>query len=85
MQSILGHGRTCKDFNNLFVIELYHLLMHCNLQDIANICYEDRIDGKFFANVDVQDLLHDQPFSVSNIQILKFKRLQDGWRPYVSS
>ncbi|XP_052257317.1 uncharacterized protein LOC127862288 isoform X2 [Dreissena polymorpha] len=85
MQSILGHGRTCKDFNNLSVIELYHLLKHCNLHDIANICYEHLFDGQFFANVDVQELLQDQPFSASNIQILKFKKLQDGWRPNDSS
>ncbi|XP_052257009.1 uncharacterized protein LOC127862090 isoform X2 [Dreissena polymorpha] len=60
MQSILGHGRTCKDFNNLSVIELYHLLIHCNLHDIANICYEHLFDGQFFADVDVQELLQDQ-------------------------
>ncbi|KAH3695361.1 hypothetical protein DPMN_082818 [Dreissena polymorpha] len=61
------------------VIELYHLLKHCNLHDIANICNEHLFDGQFFANLDVQELLQDQPFSASNIQILKIKRLQDGW------
>ncbi|XP_052236397.1 uncharacterized protein LOC127848136 isoform X3 [Dreissena polymorpha] len=85
MQSILGHGRTCKDFNSLSVKELYHLLKLCNLHDIANICYKHLYDGKFFANEDVQELLQDQPFSASTIQIRKFKRLQDGWRPNISS
>ncbi|KAH3748086.1 hypothetical protein DPMN_182523 [Dreissena polymorpha] len=81
MESILCPGQTSEDFYKYSVIELYHLLTNCNLHDIANICYEHRYDGTFFANVDVQELLQDQPFSASNIQILKFKKLRDGWRP----
>ncbi|XP_052257016.1 uncharacterized protein LOC127862091 isoform X2 [Dreissena polymorpha] len=85
MESILCPGQTSEDFYKYSVIELYHLLKHFNLHDIANICYDYRYDGKYFANVDVQELLQDQPFSASNIQILNLKKLQDGWRPNVSS
>lgn len=62
-------------------VETVQCLINCGLYDFAEQCKTHKLDGPFFRNFDL-DVLKDDPFNLSNFQLLKLKKIVfDGWRP----
>ncbi|XP_053396500.1 uncharacterized protein LOC123551054 [Mercenaria mercenaria] len=74
---------TQDDFFQYTVTETAHCFKHCGLDDFAELCLENRLDGSFFRNVDCNELRKD-PFGLTEFHILKVtKMIYNGWRPKV--
>ncbi|XP_045159055.2 uncharacterized protein LOC123524709 [Mercenaria mercenaria] len=74
---------TQDDFFKYTVTETSHCFKHCGLENFAEKCHENRLDGSFFRNFDLNELKED-PFKLTGFQILKVKKMiYDGWRPKV--
>lgn len=83
MQLVLKEGQKREDFYKLSVVEVSHLFRHCSLQAIAQVCYEQRLDGRFFKDFDVEEM-KEEPFKASKFDIIKVKQIiENGWRPRV--
>lgn len=78
---LLAENQTSEDFFRLTVLQVFHLLRHCSLSRIAEICIQQNLDGRFFKNYDL-DEMQDEPFKASKFQIMKMKQIiYAGWRP----
>lgn len=54
----------------------------CGMKSMANICKENHLDGEFFRNIDLTEILTNDPFSLNRFENDKVKRIiQTGWRP----
>lgn len=78
---LLADNQTSEDFFRLTVLQVFHLLRHCSLSKIAEICIQQKLDGRFFKSYDL-DEMQDEPFKASRFQIMKMKQIiYAGWRP----
>ena len=83
MQAILVNGQNSEDFYKMSVMQVSHLFRYCLLQDIGDVCYQQRLDGRFFRDFDLQ-LLKEEPFNATQFQIVKIIQIiKNGWRPKV--
>jgi hypothetical protein len=62
------------------VKELVLCLNQCALPQLAKLCDENTIDGEFLFDLQEHDL-RDKPYSLSKIEMLKAKKMKEGWRP----
>lgn len=69
------------DFYLYTVEELVECLKLCRLEKFAVLCNSHKLDGAFFKNFALDQLL-SEPFCLSNLELIKFKKMiEDGWRP----
>ncbi|KAH3695368.1 uncharacterized protein LOC127862554 [Dreissena polymorpha] len=75
-------GKSDEDFYALTVLKLCYLLCFCGLLDVAMVCYRHKLDGEFF-RMAKQDVILNKPFSLSELEKVKFDQIIQGWRPKV--
>jgi len=80
MGKILGKGQTAEDFYRLGVTQLSHLLFYCNLSHFGEVCCNQNLDGAFFKDTDL-NLLKEDPFNGTVLDVKKFEKVISGWRP----
>ncbi|KAH3693894.1 uncharacterized protein LOC127862607 isoform X2 [Dreissena polymorpha] len=69
-----------KLFLELNCNELVERLQLCRMQDMADACETEGLDGSFFANMDNESLI--QVFKLNTMTLLKFKKMRDeNWVP----
>jgi hypothetical protein len=64
---------------NLGVEDLCSLFREYKLEKLAEVCEEEKLDGKFIACL-TDDDLKDDPFWLGKFQIIKLNKLKSGWR-----
>jgi hypothetical protein len=70
------------DVSQMSVKELVLCLNQCALPQLAKLCDENTIDGEFLFDLQEQQL-RDKPYSLNNIEMLKVKKMKEGWRPKI--
>ena len=73
---------TSMGVSQMSVKELVLCLNQCALPQLAKLCDENTIDGEFLFDIQEHDL-RDKPYSLNNIEMLKFKKMKEGWRPKI--
>ena len=73
---------TSMGVSQMSVKELVLCLKHCALPQLAKLCDENTIDGKFLFDLQEHDL-RDKPYSLSDIEVAKVKKMKEGWRPKI--
>lgn len=67
-------------FTSLSVNELADIFEKCELRDLAELCRSEILDGAFFDGLSDEDLMKN-PFNLSSINLIKYKRIKSGWIP----
>ena len=80
--SIRVVSTTSMDVSQMSVKELVLCLNQCALPQLAKLCDENTIDGEFLFDLQEQEL-RDKPYSLNNIEMLKVKKMKEGWRPKI--
>ncbi|KAK3592104.1 hypothetical protein CHS0354_019369 [Potamilus streckersoni] len=73
-----------KSFYSFSVLQIVHCFRSCKLDTLANICETEKLDGSFFQSEteeNISQLLSEEPFNLNAFEILKVKKIMDGWRP----
>ena len=70
---------TSMGVSQMSVKELVLCLNQCALPQLAKLCVENTIDGKFLFDLQEHDL-RDKPYSLNNIEVAKVKKMKEGWR-----
>ena len=73
---------TSMGVSQMSVKELVLCLNQCDLPQLAKLCVENTIDGKFLFDLQEHDL-RDKPYSLNNIEVTKVKKMKEGWRPKI--
>lgn len=74
-------NQTCEDFFQYSVNEIFQCFHMCSIDKLAKQCLEQKLDGKFFQNFDL-DSLKKEPFFLDTFAVLKIKKIIfEGWRP----
>ena len=73
---------TSMGVSQMSVKELVFCLNQCALPQLAKLCVENTIDGKFLFDLQEHDL-RDKPYSLNNIEVVKVKKMKEGWRPKI--
>lgn len=68
------------DLTSLTVCGLAECLKLFELPNVAHKFKQHQIDGQFF-NIMSDHMFKDENFAFSEFEILKLKKLRDGWRP----
>jgi hypothetical protein len=68
--------------SQMSVKELVLCLNQCALPQLAKLCDENTIDGKFLFDIQEHDL-GDTPYCLNKIEMLKVKNMKEGWRPKI--
>ncbi|XP_053394519.1 uncharacterized protein LOC123524706 isoform X2 [Mercenaria mercenaria] len=78
----IGRARQTKeDFYSYTVQELVECLKMCSLDKFAIDCSTNKLDGAFFRDFDLNELMSD-PFSLSKLDVFKIRKIiNEGWRP----
>lgn len=78
----IGQAHQNKDDFYLYTVEeVVECLKMCNLEKFAVLCSTHKLDGAFFKNFALDQLL-SEPFCLSKIDQMKVvKMIEDGWRP----
>ena len=73
---------TSMGVSQMSVKELVLCLNQCALPQLAKLCDENTIDGEFLFDLQEHDL-RDKPYSLNKIEMLKVKKMKEGWRPKI--
>jgi hypothetical protein len=73
---------TSMGVSQMSVKELVLCLNQCALPQLAKLCDENTIDGKFLFDLQEHDL-RDKPYSLSDIEVAKVIKMKGGWRPKI--
>ena len=73
---------TSMDVSQMSVKELVLCLNQCALPQLAKLCDENTIDGEFLFDLQEHDL-RDKPYSLNKIEMIKVKKMKEGWRPKI--
>ena len=68
--------------SQMSVKELVLCLNQCALPQLAKLCDENTIEGEFLFDLQEQEL-RDKPYSLNKIEMLKVKKMKEGWRPKI--
>ena len=72
-----------EEFFQYSVSETSECLKVCGLVEFAEKCQENKLDGSFFRNMDLE-ILKEEPFNLLNFHIVMFNKIIfEGWRPKV--
>lgn len=83
MRKVIGKGQGSEEFYDFSVMQVCHLFRHCLLKSIADVCHEHRLDGRFFKDFDLDEMMK-APFNASQFDVKKVKQIIfNGWRPKV--
>lgn len=77
-----SHSQREPHISQMSVKELVSCLHQCALTKLADLCDEHKMDGEFIADIDEDDL-SKEPFSLNLIEIAKFNKMKEGWRPRI--
>lgn len=81
LHKIAKADQSCEDFYSYTVDELVECLKMCKLDKFAVICSTNKLDGAFFRNFELNQLL-SEPFLLSSLDFFKVKKIiGEGWRP----
>ncbi|XP_061192503.1 uncharacterized protein LOC133200737 [Saccostrea echinata] len=69
------------NFSNLSVAETVHCFRDCRLNDLADLCEKEGLDGCFIDKLTNADLSRD-PFNLSVLHRMKVEQIKQGWRPF---
>ena len=75
-------SKTSMGVSQMSVKELVLCLNQCALPQLAKLCDENTIDGKFLFDIQEHDL-GDIPYCLNKIEMLKVKNMKEGWRPKI--
>ncbi|KAL4236513.1 hypothetical protein ACF0H5_004899 [Mactra antiquata] len=78
--TMFSDQQTADDFYKYSVINCFHCFRYCGLDEFADKCLENKIDGAFFKNTDF-DFLKETPFCLQSFHVVKVKKIINGWRP----
>ncbi|XP_045159062.2 uncharacterized protein LOC123524712 [Mercenaria mercenaria] len=79
--SVQGENLPEENFYRCSVFETSQCFRHCGMEEFADECFKNRLDGSFFKSFDLQELKGD-PFHLSNFHVLKVRKIiYEGWRP----
>ncbi|XP_053396504.1 uncharacterized protein LOC123551057 [Mercenaria mercenaria] len=82
---ILETNETEDRFYQYSVLETSHCFRHCGLEQFADECLKNRLDGSFFRNFNLQVMKRD-PFHLSTFEVLKVRKIIfEGWRPKIGN
>ncbi|XP_060581565.1 uncharacterized protein LOC132738130 isoform X2 [Ruditapes philippinarum] len=74
-------NQTEEDFYSYSVEELVECFKLCGMNKLAIDCSANKLDGAFFREFNVDDLL-SEPFCLNKFQVSKVKMIiENGWRP----
>ena len=73
---------TSMDVSQMSLKELVLCLNQCALPQLAKLCDENTIEGEFLFDLQEQEI-RDKPYSLNKIEMLKVKKMKEGWRPKI--
>ena len=72
-------GDSTKAFSLMTVEEVVSCLKECSLDNLADRCRKENIDGAFIAEIPQSEL--KSVFEINELQKLKLSKIIQGWRP----
>lgn len=81
LNKICRDNQGSEDFYSYTVSEVFHCFHMCCVENLAQLCREQKLDGQFFKGFDLNDFKED-PFNLDAFSALKVKKIIfEGWRP----
>lgn len=81
---ICRDNQTCDDFYNYSVNQVFYCFHMCSVDNLAEECRKQKLDGKFFKGFDI-DILRKAPYNLDPFSVVKVRTIIDGWRPKLTS
>ena len=77
-----GNREQTSPLEDMSVTELCEILHECGLSRISKLCNEHSLDGAFLCALPT-DSLQEQPFSLSQLEVMKISMMKKGWKPKI--